>query len=145
MASNAATDPEAIVSKVDSLTPEPSESVSSQVAEESAGEDSPFQAEQMRQARQDYLLSLRNLIAQYRRYPLPARRAGQEGIAVVRFILHPSGELLECEVLAASGIPLLDRAALSTVRNAAPFPPPPPELGEKPLTCEIPIEFSLTR
>jgi TonB family protein len=42
-------------------------------------------------------------------------------------------------------MPLLDRAALSTVRNAAPFPPPPPELGEEPLTCEIPIEFSLTR
>jgi protein TonB len=145
MAADTVADPQVIVSEGEPLKQEPPASAATQMAEKSVREDSPLHAEQMRQARQDYLLILRNLIAQYRRYPLPARRAGQEGVAVVRFTLDPSGELLECEVLAASGMPLLDRAALSTVRNAAPFPPPPPELGEEPLTCEIPIEFSLTR
>lgn len=58
-------------------------------------------------------------------YPPAARRDGQEGRALVRFSLDREGQLVALRVSESSGNPLLDEAALETVRRAAPFPPPP--------------------
>lgn len=102
---------------------------------------SPRQAE----LRQEYLESLRRLIARNRRYPLPARRAGRQGTAVVKFTIERTGRLRHSDLLRSSGQPLLDRAALATVESVGTFPPLPDELDEDRLTCELPIEFSLSR
>ncbi len=51
--------------------------------------------------------------------------AGTSGTVVVRLSISPSGALASIGVSQSSGSPALDRAALATVRAAAPFPPPP--------------------
>ncbi len=55
------------------------------------------------------------------------RRLGNlSGSATVTFSIGPGGALRGARISRSSGKPQLDQAALATVRNAAPFPPPPP-------------------
>lgn len=46
-------------------------------------------------------------------YPPRARRAGAEGVVTIRLRLSAAGRVLEAEVAAGSGEPLLDQAALA--------------------------------
>ncbi|MEO0943621.1 MAG: TonB family protein [Pseudomonadota bacterium] len=48
------------------------------------------------------------------------------GSAVVSFRIAPNGRLAALAIARSSGVAQLDRAALSHVRRAAPFPAPPP-------------------
>jgi protein TonB len=52
-------------------------------------------------------------------------RAGQRGSATVTFAIGASGGLRGSRIAKSSGNAKIDRLALATVRNAAPFPPPP--------------------
>lgn len=53
-------------------------------------------------------------------------RVGQRGTAVVRFTVAGNGGLASVAIARSSGHGRLDQAALTLVRRAAPFPPPPP-------------------
>jgi periplasmic protein TonB len=52
-------------------------------------------------------------------------RLGQPGSTTVAFAIGSSGALRALRVSRSSGNAGLDRRALATVRQAAPFPPPP--------------------
>jgi protein TonB len=60
-------------------------------------------------------------IARHRR----GSKAGS-GSATVTFSIGPAGGLRSASISRSSGRRELDQAALASVRNAAPFPPPPP-------------------
>jgi len=51
--------------------------------------------------------------------------AGQPGSTTVTFTIGAAGALSFVRVSQSSGNAGLDQLALATVRNAAPFPPPP--------------------
>ena len=72
--------------------------------------------------------------------------ASIEGKVVIRFIILQDGRLCE-EILlvSSSGAEILDNAAISAVRNAAPFPALPKELRREQLQVELPMSFHLTR
>lgn len=52
-------------------------------------------------------------------------RAGQRGSTTVVFAIGDNGALRTVRVGRSSGNTRLDQLALTTVRNAAPYPPPP--------------------
>jgi protein TonB len=52
-------------------------------------------------------------------------KAGQRGSTTVVFAIGDNGALRGLRVGRSSGNTRLDQLALATVRNAAPFPPPP--------------------
>ena len=52
-------------------------------------------------------------------------KTGKSGSASVTFAIGPGGGLKSVRVSGSSGDSQLDQMALATVRNAAPFPPPP--------------------
>lgn len=52
-------------------------------------------------------------------------RAGQRGSASVAFAIGENGALRAVRIARTSGNSRIDQLALATVRNAAPFPPPP--------------------
>jgi protein TonB len=52
-------------------------------------------------------------------------RTGKAGSAAVTFSIGPGGGLRSARISGSSGDSQLDQMALQTVRNAAPFPPPP--------------------
>jgi periplasmic protein TonB len=63
--------------------------------------------------------------------------AGQRGSTTVTFAIGPGGSLRLVRVSQSSGNARLDQLALATVRNAAPFPPPPAKQGAAAYTIRI--------
>lgn len=57
---------------------------------------------------------------------VPRPRVGSRGTAVVAFRISSNGGLAAVSLARSSGSPKLDQAALTVIRQAAPFPPPPP-------------------
>lgn len=55
-------------------------------------------------------------------YPLQARRSNQQGTVVVEFIVGADGKVLSAWVKTPSAYPLLNSAALSTIRSRWKFP-----------------------
>ena len=69
------------------------------------------------------------------------RAAAQSGSATVIFAIDQTGSLRYARISHSSDNPVLDDAALATVRNAAPFPPPPRALNVDDLAYSIEIGF----
>jgi TonB family protein len=65
---------------------------------------------------------IKQRIEAHRVYPPSAKKRKLQGSARLAFTLAPSGPLRGLPRARASGPPLLDRAALDTIRAAAPFP-----------------------
>lgn len=74
-----------------------------------------------------------------------AKRRGrvgrQRGMAVVTFVVASNGSLAGARLVKSSGNETIDRAALSTVQRAQPFPPIPPEARRKNWSFTSEIKF----
>ena len=64
-----------------------------------------------------------------------------QGVVQLSFSLSASGELLSSEVVRSSGMGSLDQAALTALRDAAPFSPPPEGASAEQLKFTIPFTF----
>ena len=69
------------------------------------------------------------------------RGVTMRGTAMIRFRLSPDGALIEATVSRTSGLIQLDKIALRSMRQAAPFPRAPTGIADTQLTFEIPINF----
>ena len=67
-----------------------------------------------------------------------------EGKVVVKAVIKEDGSIGEVEIFQSSGHPSLDRAALETLRQAAPFSLPRP-LGKAGMAIKIPMSYRLDR
>lgn len=74
-------------------------------------------------AKTTYFSILYGLIVPRLQIPPSARKASREGL--VAFYIDERGNLTHQAVVRSSGLSELDAAAVSAVRRAAPFPPPP--------------------
>jgi protein TonB len=63
------------------------------------------------------------------------------GTAIVTFAMTSDGSLKALSLARSSGNAMLDRLALRTVRAAAPFPVPPPELQGADMAFSLPFGF----
>jgi len=73
----------------------------------------------------EHFIYIRDLVARKLVYPVMARKMGWEGKAVVAFMVMEDGQVGNVRLMESSGVPLLDRSALETIRRTAPFPRPP--------------------
>lgn len=76
-------------------------------------------------------------------YPRAARLAGQEGRAIVRFVIDRSGGVSLIELELSSGHAILDREAVEMIERAAPFPVMPEEMAGTKLELRVPIVFEI--
>jgi protein TonB len=67
------------------------------------------------------------------------------GVAVVKFIVDPSGKILSREIISSSGSKKLDDAALATIERSAPFPPFPDGISRDPVVVSVPFKFRAGR
>jgi protein TonB len=75
-------------------------------------------------------------------YPDAARRANQEGRAIVKLCISETGKINSADVETTSGFPMLDEAAVK-VGKAFRFKPPT-QLGKPVAVCEdLPVKFEL--
>jgi len=83
-------------------------------------------------------------VEELKRYPASARVDRAEGKVVVKAVIDEDGSIGEVEVFQSSGHPGLDKAAIETLRQAAPFHLPRP-LGQPRMTIKIPMSYRLDR
>jgi periplasmic protein TonB len=83
-------------------------------------------------------------VEELKRYPASARMDRAEGKVVVKAVINEDGSIGEAEVFLSSGHLGLDKAALETLRQAAPFSLPRP-LGKPGMTIKIPMSYRLDR
>lgn len=83
-------------------------------------------------------------VEEMKRYPPSARVDRAEGKVVVKAVINDDGSIGEVEVFQSSGHPGLDKAAVETMRQAAPFHLPRP-LGQPRMTIKIPMSYRLDR
>jgi periplasmic protein TonB len=83
-------------------------------------------------------------VEELKRYPASARMDRAEGKVVVKAVIHEGGSIGNVEVFQSSGHPGLDKAAIETLRQAAPFPLSRP-LGQPHMTIKIPMSYRLDR
>lgn len=91
-----------------------------------------------------YMHGLKSKIYHEWEYPEAAAREGQSGRLWIRFIIRKDGTLQDAELIKSSGYPMLDDAALSAVRLAAPFYPFPKTFGSlERITINASFEYML--
>lgn len=81
-------------------------------------------------------------VEELKRYPASARVDRAEGRVVVKAVINEDGSIGEMEVFQSSGHPNLDKAAMETMRQAAPFHLPRP-LGQPRMTIKIPMSYRM--
>jgi periplasmic protein TonB len=82
-------------------------------------------------------------IARFKQYPVLAQRRGEEGVAVVHFVVDRAGNVSSVTLVRSSGHPDLDTEATAWVARAQPVPPPPPEITQSRIELKIPLRFEL--
>jgi|GEM_PF-1934267 len=84
-------------------------------------------------------------LQRYMEYPRHARLKRQEGEVRLRLVLDRSGRLLDVTLAKTSGHEILDEAALSMARRAAPYPPPLDFTpGQDSAGFVVPVLYNLT-
>ncbi len=92
---------------------------------------------------ENYLADIRRRVENQKRYPRREKQAAKEGTVRLRFVIHPKGDLLALEITAHSPHQGLNRAALQSIRHAAPFPSFPEGISRESLTLEYSLSFVL--
>ena len=90
----------------------------------------------------DYLSAVAAHLDRVHRYPPQARSRNLRGTARYVLTIAADGTLIERRRVTSAGHPWLDRAAEATLDRASPFPPLPPEHGDR-LTITVPLRFEL--
>lgn len=91
-----------------------------------------------------YMEMVRLRIERHKRYPDAAKIRQIEGSVTIYFVITPEGDITSAEIVKTSGNSALDKAALTAVKNAAPFPKAPASLFKGEIPMELTIMFELT-
>ena len=76
-------------------------------------------------------------------YPPEAHKEKLEGLVNLSLYIRSDGEVRRVEVSRSSGWSLLDENAVRIINHVSPFPPFPPDIEEKELRIDIPINYAL--
>lgn len=87
---------------------------------------------------------VRGKIESKKRYPIAAQKTEMEGRTGIRMTILKDGRLEKVEIVESSGYEILDRAALQSVHNAAPFPPIPDAAKMDRIEMSIYLVFKLS-
>lgn len=90
---------------------------------------------------QDWQKAVVVKISKAKTYPPQARRQKITGQVHIRFTLDSYGHVLTAEVATSSGWPVLDQAALRTIKTIGKMPTPPSHLGQDQLSLLIPLRY----
>ncbi|MBI4635176.1 MAG: energy transducer TonB [Candidatus Rokubacteria bacterium] len=89
-----------------------------------------------------YLGLVRRRIQESLRYPLGARRRSLTGTVHLEIVIRPTGAIEHVRIIDSSSHPILDEAAVDTVRSLPPLPFPA-ELSPRTLRVRLPVVFEL--
>ncbi|MGE5850168.1 MAG: energy transducer TonB [Candidatus Methylomirabilota bacterium] len=90
-----------------------------------------------------YLARLKRRIQNEWVYPEEAWRRGVSGELLLVFTLNKNGSLTNVRLVHSSGFPILDEEALRAIKQAAPYDPFPPQMGEEPWNISASFHYYL--
>jgi len=96
-----------------------------------------------RRLSRNYRSTLLRLIERNKYYPLRARRRGMEGKAMVGFSVQRNGEIRNIALSRSSRKPLLDQAALQTIKRMGKAPPLPHGMNRSSWRFVVPISYNI--
>ena len=137
--------PEKVVTSTEvgdsSVTAQSSVSQTSEVtAVSQGGKATQTQADSTKSA--SYIAGLQRKIAASanRLYPKKAKRKNLQGVVMVGFFIRPNGDIEQVSIIDKSDYPVLDKAALKSVKRIGSYQPPPEGIKDY---FVIPISFKL--
>jgi protein TonB len=92
-----------------------------------------------------YLDHLKRRIGSEWTYPAAAQAMGMGGELLLVFTLNSAGTLTDIRLVDGSGFPVLDEEALRAVKQAAPYDPFPPEMGDEPKNFAASFHYYVPR
>ena len=92
---------------------------------------------------QRYLIGLKNRVELYWDYPALAVRNGWEGKLNVEFTVKSDGSIGSLRLARSSSHPVLDDAAMTALKLAAPFPPFPEDFDIKEINIHGQFEYNI--
>ncbi len=119
--------------------PKPARTAPEQAEEE---DDQPLTADVLL-ARQIYHSMLLRHTYDFLEYPQRALERNQEGSIRIRVTIDPSGRVRDIQTVQASRFNDLNKAALSAIKAASPYPKVPPALAKNDYEFSVPITFRL--
>jgi protein TonB len=90
-----------------------------------------------------YYAAVRDAVERVKRYPFSARLSGLEDRVAVNFFIAADGAAREIRLTEPSRFPILNDAALDTIRRVARFPSPPLRESQSGVRVTVPLEFTL--
>jgi len=90
-----------------------------------------------------YFTSVRTVVERATHYPFSARLAGLEGLVTIAFLITADGAAEQIRVTEPSRYPVLNDAALETIRRVTRFPAPPLRDGRATVRVTVPLSFTL--
>jgi protein TonB len=91
-----------------------------------------------------YRMLLGEWLESHKRYPESAREHGEEGRAVLQFVVDRDGRVVDFAVVTSSGYPDID-AAVNRMMQGARLPPFPAEMPQSSIKVWVAIDFRLAR
>ncbi len=90
-----------------------------------------------------YYAAVRDAVERVKRYPFSARLAGLEDRVAVNFFIAADGAADQIRLTEPSRFPILNDAAMETIRRVARFPAPPLRDSQSGVRVTVPLEFTL--
>jgi protein TonB len=90
-----------------------------------------------------YFAGVRDVVERAKHYPFSARLAGLEDHVTIAFSIKANGEAEQIRVTVPSRFPVLNNAAVDTIRRAGRFPAPPLRDHQSGVRVTVPLEFAL--
>ena len=94
-------------------------------------------------AERTYLAEFLAALSRYKHYPQSARLRREEGRVVVALILKHDGTIKDVQIKEPSRFPLLDRAALRSVRELDRFKPFPAGMDRSAWQLSVPFQYAI--
>lgn len=92
-----------------------------------------------------YFIRVREQIATKWGYPVVAANRGLEGDLLIELRIAGDGSLERVWLLRSSGLSAFDKAALTAVQDAQPFPPVPEEVAKGPVTINATFRYQIEK
>lgn len=92
-----------------------------------------------RRAEDEYIWYVARKISQHQQFIQNVTK--EAGSVTLRLVIARDGRLLEVGVIRSSGLPSLDNASVNMIRQAAPYPALPPEIGGSQHSFTLPLYF----
>jgi protein TonB len=93
------------------------------------------------------LPSYRALLAahlqRFKQYPSASRAAGEQGTAMLSFVVARNGRVLSSRLASSSGYGALDAETMAMIQRAQPLPSFPDDLPHASMSFSVPVRFSV--